>query len=173
MCCFILYKFRARTTKIEYLSNTEFPGTENVKLSWIQTGYNYKQKDLIQDLVMQDCKMVVCKFDIQRGWIVYIQQSANYWKTLTIVKPYNYQWGSQLTIINTTEKKKKRKKHTLSVFRFLVYNLTFPIHFFSNWKTSPKYFCNCKPAKSSWLLINNWPSDEKKAVWILKGVIYM
>lgn len=76
--CFILYKFRARAKKIEYLSNTEFPGTENVKLSCMQTGYNYKQKDLTPDLVMQGCKRVVCKFDIQRGQIVYIQQSANY-----------------------------------------------------------------------------------------------
>lgn len=70
--CFILYKFRAKAKKIEYLSNTEFPGTENVKLSCMQTGYNYKQKDLTPDLVMQGCKRVVCKFDIQRGQIVYI-----------------------------------------------------------------------------------------------------
>lgn len=70
----------------------------------IQTGCNYKQRGLIQDLVMQGCKRVVCKFDVQRGWIVYIQQSANYWQALKIVRPYNYQWGSQLTIINTTEK---------------------------------------------------------------------
>ena len=130
MCCFILYKFQVRTTKIEYLSNTEFSGTENVKLSWIQTGYNYKQKDLIQDLVMQDCKRVVCKFDIQRGWIVYIQQSANYWKTLTIVKPYNYQWGSQLTIINTTEKKKKEKNIPCLFLDFLSIILLFQFIFF-------------------------------------------
>lgn len=73
-----LVQISAKAKKIEYLSNTEFPGTENVKLSCMQTGYNYKQKDLTPDLVMQGCKRVVCKFDIQRGQIVYIQQSANY-----------------------------------------------------------------------------------------------
>lgn len=78
---------------------------------------------------MQGCKRVVCKFDIQRGQIVYIQQSANYWQTLKIVRPYNYQWDSQLTIINTSEKKKKKNIPCLFL-DFLSIILLFQLIFF-------------------------------------------
>lgn len=108
MCCLFLYwkqnKFLGRKQKNISVNFTVFLGRKCQVTT--QTGCNYKQRDLIQDLVMQGCKRVVCKFDVQRGWIVYIQQSANYWWALKFVRPYNYQWASQLTIINTTEKKK-------------------------------------------------------------------